>query len=64
LFAIDVIHGKNISEYSIFDSENEIVLMPGTCVRAKAQSLNFEGRFFLVHLQEETSQRLVCLNIT
>jgi hypothetical protein len=63
LFAIDVNHGKNISKYSTFQTEQEIVLMPGTRVRAKAHSLNFEGLFFLVHLEEETSQRLVCLNI-
>jgi hypothetical protein len=64
LFAIDASHGKNISEYSIFHSENEIVLMPGTRVRAKAHSLSLEDRFFLVHLEEESSQRLVYLNIT
>jgi hypothetical protein len=64
LFAIDASHGKDISAFSKL-SEQEIVLMPGTRVRAKAHSLNFEeGRFFLVHLEEETSQRLVCLNIT
>ena len=64
LFAIDAIHAIDISKFSKL-SEQEIVLMPGTRVRAKAHSLNFEkGRFFLVHLEEETSQRLVCLNIT
>jgi len=53
LFAIDASHGKDISEYSKFQTEKEIVLMPGTRVRAKAHSLNFEkGRFFLVHLEE------------
>jgi hypothetical protein len=53
LFAIDASHGKDISEYSKFQTEKEIVLMPGTRVLAKAHSLNFEkGRFFLVHLEE------------
>jgi hypothetical protein len=65
LFAIDASHGKDISEYSTFPTEKEIVLMPGTRLRAKAHSLNPEkSRFFIVHLEEETSQRLVCLNIT
>jgi hypothetical protein len=59
LFAIDASHGKDISKYSTFQTEKEIVLIPGTRVRAKAHSLNFEDRFFLVHLEEETSQRLV-----
>jgi hypothetical protein len=59
LFAIDASHGKNISEYSTFQTEKEIILMPGTRVCAKAHSFNFEGRFFLVHLEEENEQRLV-----
>jgi hypothetical protein len=64
LFAIDASHGKDISMFSVFPNEKEIILMPGTRVYAKAQSFHVEDRFFLVHLQEETSQRLVCLNIT
>jgi hypothetical protein len=59
VFAIDATHAKDISTFSAFPDEQEIVLMPGTCVRAKCQSLNFIDRFFLVHLKEETSQRLV-----
>jgi hypothetical protein len=63
LFAIDA--SKDISAFSKLPEEQEIVLIPGTRVRAKTHSLNFEkGRFFLVHLKEETSQRLVSLNIT
>jgi hypothetical protein len=62
LFAIDAIHAIDISAFSKL-SEQEIVLIPGTRLRAKAHSLSFEDRFFLVHLEEETSQRLVCLNI-
>ncbi|CAF1238145.1 unnamed protein product [Adineta ricciae] len=64
VFAIDVINGKDISKYSTFSEEEEIVLMPGTHVSPKCQSLNFDNRFFLVHLKEEgkskanTSQEL------
>jgi hypothetical protein len=61
LFDIDASHGKDISEYSIFHTEKEIVLMPGTHLRAKHHSFNFEDRFFLVYLEEEKSQRLVYL---
>jgi hypothetical protein len=61
VFAIDTVYGKDISTFSTFQEEQEIVLMPGTRVRAKSQSLNFEGRFFLVHLEEEIYHRLVCL---
>jgi hypothetical protein len=59
VFAIDAIHGKDISAFSTFPDEQEIVLMPGTHVSAKCPSLNFENRFFLIHLQEENDQRLV-----
>jgi hypothetical protein len=61
VFAIDVTHAKDISKFSAFPEEQEILLMPGTCVRAKCQSINFIDRFFLVHLEEETPQRLVLL---
>ena len=45
VFAIDAIHGKDISAFSAFPEEQEIVLMPGTRVRAKCQSLNFDRSF-------------------
>ncbi len=57
VFAIDAIDAKDISAFSTFPEEQEILLMPGTRVRAKCQSLNFESRFFLVHLEEENLQR-------
>jgi hypothetical protein len=57
VFAIDAIDAKDISVFSTFPEEQEIVLMPGTRLRAKCQSLNFESRFFLVHLEEENLQR-------
>lgn len=63
LFAIDATHGKDISEYSAFQTEKEIILMPGTRVRAKCHSLSFEDRFFLIHLEEEVQQRFVYTEI-
>jgi hypothetical protein len=63
VFAIEAIHAKDISAFSTFPAEKEIVLMPGTRISAKCQSLNFESRFFLIHLQEETEQRLVCREV-
>ncbi len=59
LFAIDASHGKDISEYSVFPAEKEIVLMPGTRLRARCYPLTFESRFFIIHLQEENEKRLV-----
>jgi len=59
LFAIDAIHGKDISTFSAIPDEQEVVLMPGARVRARCESLSFIDRFFVVHLEEENSQRLV-----
>jgi hypothetical protein len=57
VFAIDTIHAKDISMFSSFPEEQEIVLMPGTRLCAKCQPLIFESRFFLIHLEEQNPQR-------
>ena len=64
VFAIDAVCGKNITQFSAFPEEQEVVLMPGTHLHAKYQSLNFRGFFFLVHLEEENPKRLVCKKAT
>jgi hypothetical protein len=61
LFAIDAINGKDISAFSTFPDEREVVLMPGTGLCARCQSISFVDRFFLVSLEEENLQRLVCM---
>jgi len=57
LFVINAIHGKDISMFSAIPSEREVLLMPGTRVRRKHESLNFIDRLFVLHLEEENSQR-------
>jgi hypothetical protein len=57
LFAIDVIDGKDISTFSAFPAEQEIVLMPGTRVCAKCQPLSFTDRFSVIHLKEINLQK-------
>jgi hypothetical protein len=57
LFAIDAIDGKDISAFSAFPAEQEVILMPGTRVRAKGKPLNFIDRLRVVHLEEINSQR-------
>ncbi len=57
LFAIETIDGRDISMLSAFPNEQEVILMPGTCVRAKYQSLNFIDRLFIIHLEEIVPQR-------
>jgi len=57
VFAIETIHGRDVSMFSAFPDEQEVILMPGTCVRARYQSLNFMDRLFIIHLEEIVSQR-------
>jgi hypothetical protein len=52
LFAIEAIHGKDISMFSAVPDEQEVILMPGTRVRARNQSLSFIDRLFIIHLAE------------
>lgn len=59
LFAIDVSQGKDISAFSASPAEREIVLMPGTRVRAESKVFNFIDRLFVVYLEEVNSQRYV-----
>ena len=65
VFAINAIQGKDVSAYSVFQEEQEVILMPGTLLCVKSNSLNFENRLFIVHLEEqgsksvEETQRLV-----
>ena len=51
LFCINTIHGKDITKYSEFQGEREIILMPGTCLRVKSASLDING-LYVVHLDE------------
>jgi hypothetical protein len=57
LFAIHTIHGKDISAFSAIPDEREVVLMPGTRMRAKCESLSFIDRLFVFHLEEINPQR-------
>ncbi|CAF1127785.1 unnamed protein product [Adineta steineri] len=56
LFAIEVMYGKDISQFSAVLDEKEVILMPGTYVRARTEPLNFIDRLFIVHLDEVTPQ--------
>ena len=51
LFCINAIHGKDITKYCEFQGENEIILMPGSCLRVKSASLDTDG-LCVVHLDE------------
>ncbi|CAF3423102.1 unnamed protein product [Rotaria sp. Silwood1] len=54
IFAIQVMHGKDISEYSAMQGEQEVIIMPGARLRVKSNPLNFNNCLLIVHLEEES----------
>jgi hypothetical protein len=57
LFAIETIHGRDISMFSAVPDEQEVIILPGTRVHARNQSLCFIDRLFIIHLEEIAPQR-------
>jgi hypothetical protein len=57
LFAIRAINAKDITAFSAIPDEGEVVLMPGTKLRAKCESLSFIDRLWVLHLEEISSQK-------
>ncbi|CAF2972533.1 unnamed protein product [Rotaria sp. Silwood2] len=55
VFAIDAVNGKDVSAFSVFKEEQEVILMPGSRFCVKSKSLNFRNSLFIVHLEEESS---------
>ncbi|CAF1401050.1 unnamed protein product [Adineta steineri] len=55
LYAIEVINGKDISEFAANTEEQEVVLMPGSRVRRKGESMDLSGHI-IIHLEEVRSQ--------
>ena len=58
VFAIQSIYGKDITEFSSNSEEKEVILMPGTCVRRRSESLNILDRIFFLHLEEVYSPKI------
>jgi hypothetical protein len=56
LFAIEIIHGRDISMFSAIPDEQEVIIMPGTRVRTRYQSFNYIDRLFIIHLEEIVPQ--------
>jgi hypothetical protein len=57
LFNIDAIHSKDVSMFSANPDEQEVILMPGTRVRAKSRTFNLLQSFFIIHLEEINFQK-------
>ena len=50
-FCINTVHGKDVTKFSANQDEDEVVLMPGTCLRVQSTSSGING-LYLVHLNE------------
>jgi hypothetical protein len=57
LFAIETIHGRNISTFSAVSDEQEVILMPCTRVRVISNSSDFIDRLSIIHLEEIAPRR-------
>jgi hypothetical protein len=57
LFTIETIHGRDISMFSAVPDEQEVILMPGTRVRARFQPFSFIERLFIIQMEEIAHQR-------
>jgi len=55
LFEIKTVKGVNISEYSLYPAESEVLLLPGTCLKVVDQ-LDLGGGLVVIQLQEIPSK--------
>ncbi|CAF1049758.1 unnamed protein product [Adineta steineri] len=53
VFAINAINAKDISKFSAYPDEQEVVLIPGTRLSVVGGPLHFRDHFTIVHMQEE-----------
>ncbi|CAF3543742.1 unnamed protein product [Rotaria sp. Silwood1] len=51
LFSIEVLNGRNISDHSHFHGEEEILLLPGTCMEVQSL-LNPAPELHIIHLKQ------------
>jgi hypothetical protein len=54
LFLIEATHGKDISSYTNYPTEDEVLLAPGVQLRVVANALDHPGGLNIVHLLEVT----------
>jgi hypothetical protein len=52
LFMIESVNGKDVSKYTAFPNENEVIMGVGTELRVKSNTLNHHGGLNVVHLVE------------
>lgn len=54
VFTINTINAKDISAYSAYIDEREVVLMPETSLCTESNPFEFENRLFIVHMKEQS----------
>ena len=52
LFMIEAVNAKDVSKYTYFPNENEVILSLGTKLRVKGNTLKHHGGLNIVHLAE------------
>lgn len=55
VFAINATNGKDITAFSAFQEEQEVIIMPGSRLHVKSGSFSFKNSLFIVHLEEESA---------
>ncbi|CAF2516001.1 unnamed protein product [Rotaria sp. Silwood2] len=58
LFSIETINGKSIESYSAFDTEDEILLLPGTYMEVQSQ-LHPASDLYIIHLKQKIPQEIL-----
>jgi hypothetical protein len=58
LFSIEVFNGKNISDHSHFDTEDEILLLPGTYMEVQSQ-LDQPSDLHIIHLKQKIPEEIL-----
>ena len=59
LFSIQAMDGKDISAYSAFETEQEVILMPGTRLRVKSKLYKFHDVLSIVQLEEQKNESMM-----
>ncbi len=58
LFSIEIFNGKDIRAHSHFDIEDEILLLPGTCMEVLSQ-LDQSSGLRIVHLKQKMPEEML-----
>lgn len=63
LFMIECLNGKDISAYTNYPKEQEVVLLPGTQLRVRGHVLDASNTLQVVHLEEIENQQSITPDI-